>query len=153
MSKVFDLKRVNDDCNCFHMHEKHIWGTEYDLWSNIFIRIRQAVEICLLGKSTRAFHIGARRSNPVPTENSWHLLFHPTKSRIKLPMCYMSAEAIRIVLVYIILNCEESQLFCVLVLHFESLVIGYIFITPIFQWIMGFRQKYSMSLQHAILKN
>lgn len=36
--------RIND-YNCFHTHEDHIWGTEYTLWSNIFIRVRQAVEI------------------------------------------------------------------------------------------------------------
>lgn len=39
------------------MHEKHIWSTEYDLWSNIFIRVRQAVEIWFLGKMHKNFKI------------------------------------------------------------------------------------------------
>lgn len=44
-----------DDYNCFHVHKKHIWDIEYDLWSNVFIRVRQLWKSLFLGKCTRTF--------------------------------------------------------------------------------------------------
>lgn len=65
-------------------------------------------------------------------------------------MTCLSAEAIRIALFYIILNCEGITTVLNPSSSLQTFYTGHIFVTPTFQWIVGFRQKYFVSLQYAL---
>lgn len=65
-------------------------------------------------------------------------------------MTCLSAEAIRIALFYIILNGEGITTVLNPCSSLQTFYTGHIFITPTFQCIVVFRQKYFVSLQYAL---